>query len=30
VRITALPFTPENVYRALHSNSQPPTWIASA
>jgi xanthine dehydrogenase molybdenum-binding subunit len=29
VRITALPFTPENVYRALHSNSQPPTWIAA-
>ncbi len=27
VRITALPFTPENVYRALHSNSQPPVWI---
>jgi CO/xanthine dehydrogenase Mo-binding subunit len=24
VRITALPFTPENVYRALRSNSQPP------
>jgi CO/xanthine dehydrogenase Mo-binding subunit len=30
VRITALPFTPENVYRALHSNLQPPTWIAAA
>ena len=30
VRITALPFTPENVYRALHSNAQPPTWIAAA
>ena len=30
VRITALPFTPENVYRALRSNSQPPTWIAAA
>ena len=30
VRITALPFTPEHVYRALHSNSQPPTWIAAA
>jgi len=29
VRITALPFTPENVYRALHSNAQPPTWIAA-
>jgi xanthine dehydrogenase molybdenum-binding subunit len=29
VRITALPFTPENVYRALHSNSQPPVWIAA-
>jgi len=26
VRITALPFTPENVYRALRSNSQP-RWI---
>jgi xanthine dehydrogenase molybdenum-binding subunit len=30
VRITALPFTPENVYRALRSNSRPPTWIAAA
>ena len=30
VRITALPFTPEKVYRALHSNSQPPSWIESA
>jgi xanthine dehydrogenase molybdenum-binding subunit len=30
VRITALPFTPENVYRALHSNSQPPVWIDAA
>jgi xanthine dehydrogenase molybdenum-binding subunit len=30
VRITALPFTPENVYRALNSNAQPPTWIAAA
>jgi xanthine dehydrogenase molybdenum-binding subunit len=30
VRITALPFTPENVYRALHSNSQPPVWIEAA
>jgi len=30
MRITALPFTPENVYRALRSNSQPPTWIAAA
>ena len=28
MRITAgLPFTPENVYRALHSNSRPPIWI---
>jgi CO/xanthine dehydrogenase Mo-binding subunit len=30
VRITALPFTPENVYRALHSNWQSPTWIEAA
>jgi xanthine dehydrogenase molybdenum-binding subunit len=30
VRITALPFTPENVYRALHSNYQQPSWIAAA
>jgi CO/xanthine dehydrogenase Mo-binding subunit len=30
VRITALPFTPENIYRALRSNSQPPTWIEAA
>jgi len=30
VRITALPFTPENVYRALHSNWQPPAWIEAA
>ena len=30
VRITALPFTPENVYRALRSNAQPPTWITAA
>jgi len=30
VRITALPFTPENVYRALHGKSQPPTWNAPA
>ncbi len=29
VRITALPFTPENVYRALHSNYRPPAWIAA-
>ena len=26
VRITALPFTPENVYRALHGASRPPVW----
>ena len=30
VRITALPFTPENVYRALRSNSLPPVWIEAA
>ncbi len=29
-RITALPFTPENVYRALHGASQPPVWSAAA
>ncbi|MDA8108350.1 MAG: molybdopterin-dependent oxidoreductase [Betaproteobacteria bacterium] len=28
VRITALPFTPERVYRALHGAAQPPAWIA--
>jgi CO/xanthine dehydrogenase Mo-binding subunit len=26
VRIYALPFTPENVYRALHGQEQPPQW----
>jgi CO/xanthine dehydrogenase Mo-binding subunit len=26
VRITALPFTPENVYRALNGAAQPPQW----
>ena len=26
VRIYALPFTPENVYRALHGRAKPPTW----
>jgi xanthine dehydrogenase molybdenum-binding subunit len=30
VRITALPFTPENVYRALHGASEPPAWSAAA
>jgi CO/xanthine dehydrogenase Mo-binding subunit len=30
VRMTALPFTPENVYRALHGASQPPAWSAAA
>ena len=30
VRITALPFTPENVYRALHGASEPPVWSAAA
>jgi len=30
VRITALPFTPENVYRALHGTSEPPAWSAAA
>jgi CO/xanthine dehydrogenase Mo-binding subunit len=29
-RITALPFTPENVYRALHGASVPPLWSAAA
>jgi xanthine dehydrogenase molybdenum-binding subunit len=29
-RITALPFTPENVYRALHGAAQPPVWSAAA
>ena len=29
-RITALPFTPENVYRALHGESRPPAWGAGA
>jgi xanthine dehydrogenase molybdenum-binding subunit len=26
MRIYALPFTPENVYRALHSHAQAPSW----
>ena len=26
VRIQALPFTPENVYRALHGQARPPQW----
>jgi xanthine dehydrogenase molybdenum-binding subunit len=30
VRITALPFTPENVYRALHGAAEPPAWQAVA
>ena len=30
VRITALPFTPENVYRALHGAAQPPVWNDAA
>jgi xanthine dehydrogenase molybdenum-binding subunit len=30
VRITALPFTPENVYRALHGAAQPPAWNDAA
>ncbi len=30
VRITALPFTPERVYRALHGASQPPAWTIAA
>jgi xanthine dehydrogenase molybdenum-binding subunit len=29
-RIYALPFTPENVYRALHGASQAPAWSAAA
>jgi xanthine dehydrogenase molybdenum-binding subunit len=29
-RIYALPFTPENVYRALHGAARPPTWSAAA
>jgi len=29
-RIYALPFTPENVYRALHGAAQPPRWSAAA
>jgi xanthine dehydrogenase molybdenum-binding subunit len=29
-RITALPFTPENVYRALHGASEPPVWSVAA
>jgi xanthine dehydrogenase molybdenum-binding subunit len=29
-RIYALPFTPENVYRALHGAAQPPVWSAAA
>ncbi len=28
-RITALPFAPENVYRALHGASEPPVWNAA-
>src|SRR3990167_2515422 len=28
-RIYALPFTPENVYRALHGASEPPVWNAA-
>jgi len=30
VRITALPFTPENVYRALYGAAEPPAWTAAA
>ncbi len=30
VRITALPFTPEKVYRALHGAAQPPVWGRAA
>jgi xanthine dehydrogenase molybdenum-binding subunit len=30
VRITALPFTPERVYRALHGAAQPPAWVGAA
>jgi xanthine dehydrogenase molybdenum-binding subunit len=29
-RIYALPFTPENVYRALHGAAQPPAWSLAA
>jgi xanthine dehydrogenase molybdenum-binding subunit len=29
-RIQALPFTPENVYRALHGAAQPPVWSLAA
>ena len=29
-RIYALPFTPENVYRALHGAAQPPAWRSAA
>jgi len=29
-RIYSLPFTPENVYRALHGAAQPPRWGAAA
>lgn len=29
-RITALPFTPENVYRALHGAAKPPVWGRAA
>jgi xanthine dehydrogenase molybdenum-binding subunit len=29
-RIYALPFTPENVYRALHGAAQPPAWSKAA
>ena len=28
--ITALPFTPENVYRALHGAVEAPAWSAEA
>jgi len=28
VRMTALPFTPENVYRTLHGAAAPPAWPA--
>ena len=30
VRITALPFTPENVYRALHGAAEAPVWSGAA
>jgi xanthine dehydrogenase molybdenum-binding subunit len=29
-RLTALPFTPENVYRALHGAAKPPVWSEAA